>query len=46
MTEDQKKKLKEIAQKLGVTVEELLKSGSPEVIIEAYEKNNFQILNE
>jgi len=46
MTEEQKKKLREIAQKLGITVEELLKSGPPEVVIESYENNNFQILNE
>ncbi len=46
MTDEQKKKLREIAQSLGITVEELLKTGTPEYIIESYLQNNFQILNE
>jgi len=45
LTEEQTKKLREIAQKLGITVEELLKMGTPEYIIESYENNNFQVLN-
>ena len=44
MNEEQKKKLREIAQKMGTTVEELLKLGTPEYIIESYESNNLQIL--
>jgi hypothetical protein len=46
MNEDQRLKLREIAKKLGITVEELLKMGEPSYIIEAYEQNKFQILNE
>lgn len=46
MTDEQKKKLREIAQKLGITVEELLKMGPPDYIIESYEKNNLQLLND
>ena len=46
MTDEEKtKKLREIASKLGVTVEELLKQGTPEYIIENYEKKDFQVLN-
>lgn len=44
MGEDQEKSLREIAQKMGITVEELLKLGTPEYIIEAYNNNNLQIL--
>lgn len=46
MTEEQKKKLREIAQKLGISLEELLKQGTPEYIIESFEKNNLQVLND
>ena len=44
MNEDQEKVLREIAQKLGITVEELLKLGTPEYVIESYNSNNLQIL--
>lgn len=45
-TEKQKEKLREIATKLGITVEELLKMGTPDYIIECYENKRFQVLNE
>lgn len=46
-TEEKTKLIEEIAQKLGITVEQLIDSGKDvDKIIEEYQAGNFRILNE
>lgn len=47
LTEEDFKKLREIAEKMNTTVEKLIsESKDPKKIIEDYDKGNFRILNE
>lgn len=46
LAEEKKAKLQEIAKKLGVSIDNLLKKGNPETIIEEYERGSFTLLND
>lgn len=47
MSVEQTKKLSEIAQKMGCTIEALLQTGkSPSELIESYERGELTMLNE
>ena len=46
-TEEQLKKLEEIAKRIGCSVQDLLKEDQdPAVIIESYSQNDFKVLSE
>ena len=44
INEEDLKRLQEIADKIGCTVEDLLKKGEPKAIIESYDSNSFGLL--
>lgn len=46
LTEEQKKKLQEIANKTGTTVNQLIDHSKPEDVISNYKNGNYGILNE
>lgn len=46
MSDQQRQQLLEIAGEMGVTIEALLESKTPEMIIEEYNSKTFKILND
>lgn len=46
MTEQQQRKLQEIADQMGTTVMQLLVDSTPEEVISNYSNNTYRVLNE
>lgn len=46
MTEQQQRKLQEIADQMGTTVMQLLVDSTPEEVISSYSNNTYRVLNE